>query len=78
MSNILGSEAIIKKKSVSVLLEMSNGKTITGDVFMSANQRLQDLINGERSFLPIKTESEKEPVFILLNKTYIVSFQELD
>jgi hypothetical protein len=78
MSNVLIGDAVIRKKSISVLIEMSNGKNIKGEVFMGASQRLQDLINGERMFLPVKAQTEKEPVFLLLNKSYIVSFEEMD
>jgi len=70
-------DSVIKKKSISVLVEMSNGKSIKGEVFMGASQRLQDLINGERSFLPLKIHDEKEASLLLLNKRYIVSFQEI-
>ena len=77
MSNRILGDAVIKKKSVSVLIEMSDGKNIQGEVFMGANQRLQDLINGERIFLPVKVQREKEPAFLLLNKSYIISFEEL-
>ena len=76
MANVIIGDSIIRKKSVPVLLKLDNGTTITGHVFMSENQRLQDLVNGDRTFLPLKTIDDNGTNYLLLNKRFIVSVQE--
>jgi len=76
MANPILGDVVIQKKSVSVLIELSTGKKISGNVFMSANQRLQDLINGDRTFLPVQSNNDGQVEYFLLNKSFIIYFQE--
>jgi hypothetical protein len=44
------------KYKVSVVLEMAAGKTYEGNFFISGDQRIKDLLNGDETFLPLETE----------------------
>ena len=46
-------------------------------VFTSMGQRLQDLLNDGRLFLPVEVVVNGTPLIRLLNKRYIVSVDEV-
>lgn len=52
-----------------VELELADGTAMLGDLFVSPHQRLQDLLNDERSFVPFETS---EGVVTVLRKSAIL------
>ena len=45
----------IHKNKVEVKIEFDDGTTLLAGVFMTAQQRLSDLLNDDRRFLPLET-----------------------
>jgi hypothetical protein len=69
-------ERKIKKENRVVLFKLSDGSEVEGEVFLrlyeahhSGPQRVGDLLNEERPFIPVKTDRG----VVLLNVSHIVS-----
>ena len=62
----------IEKVKKLVKIRTTEGRAISGYVFLLANERLSDLINQERLFIPVEKENEIE----MLNKHHIISILE--
>ncbi|WP_342616419.1 hypothetical protein [Rhodoferax sp. GW822-FHT02A01] len=60
---------------VSVL--MHDGMRVRGYVYLPSDQRLQDLMNDVRGFIPID-QSNADGTMTMLAKRYMVSIEELD
>ncbi len=63
------------KIKVDVQLELSNGVNMLGAFFIRRDQRISDLLNDERSFLPIEATNG---LIINMNKTTIAQVTQLD
>ena len=50
--------------------------TIEAVIFTTIGQRVQDLVNDERAFLPVELDENGTRIVKLLNKRYIVSIHE--
>ena len=57
------------------VLSLSDGSAIKGYFFVEATVRIQDLLNGDREFLPFIDEAEQVH---LVNKHRIVSIRPYD
>jgi hypothetical protein len=73
MAKILGTGD--RRVSVQVLTQEG---TIVGVVFASSGQRLQDLMNDSREFLPVEINDHDQRLVKIINKRYIYSILELN
>ena len=60
---------------VEVELDLSDGTSQTGVVFILANQRVLDLLNDPRAFFPFR---RRDGQVIMLNKRQVVAVRPLD
>lgn len=63
-------------------VKMHDGTTYRGFVYANRGQRLQDLLNDGRNFIPIELVKEYQAEtstigHVLISKRYIVSFKEV-
>jgi hypothetical protein len=63
-----------RRNFVSILTQEG---TIEAVIFTTVGQRVQDLVNDERAFLPVELLENGTRIVKLLNKRYIVSIHEL-
>lgn len=68
-------DMIIPKISVDVELRFHDGELALGQVFIRANQRVLDMLNGEISFFPFR---QADGQLVLINKKYVVSVLPFD
>lgn len=59
-----------------VTVRMFDGSSFRGFIYLQDHERLQDLLNDERQFIPVRVRSEKGDLAILA-KRYIVSIDEI-
>ena len=64
-----------KKNEVAVDIDLANGKTIECCFFAAHGQRLLDLMNDERSYIPY---SNKEGKVTILQKSAIIQLTPVD
>lgn len=71
-------------RQIKVLIHLSSGKDSIGVLYLEPEQRLQDLLNDGRLFIPFyglvdKDKTGKAAIerFTFLNKSAIVSLQEI-
>ncbi len=62
------------KLKIDVQVETQNGKKFLGSMFVRRDQRMSDLLNDDRSFLPLETT---EGLVVNLNKLTIVYVTQL-
>jgi hypothetical protein len=62
-------------RPIYVSVQMHNGSRYRGNVYLPSNQRLQDLLNDTRSFIPIEQSFPNGTVTIVA-KHFIVSIEE--
>lgn len=65
----------IAKTAVEVELILSDGSQLSGSVHLSRSERVSDVFNGGRPFLPFHTE---EGEFLLIRKSSIAICKPLD
>lgn len=63
------------------VVKLSNGSTVRGFVYLEPNQRLQDLLNDSRDFIPIEILSETPPHTkvvgrMVISKRFILTAEE--
>ena len=63
------------KTKVAVEIELGDGTLMMGSMFVAATQRLSDLLNDDRRFLPFETS---EGVVVSLRKSVISRVTELN
>lgn len=63
-----------QKYSVLVQIELDNRISLKGHFFVSSNERISDLLNDDRQFLPFRTV---EGSIRNLNKRHIIGVQEM-
>ncbi|MBF0265532.1 MAG: hypothetical protein HQL46_09695 [Gammaproteobacteria bacterium] len=76
-----------RKREMHVSIETEDGKTIWGIVFLNDDERLQDILNDERVFLPINTLIQRrkgtatgdqdEYKLTIIKKAFINKIEEL-
>lgn len=62
------------KLKAEVEVTMSDGRTFKGNFYINAQERVLDVLNDERTFLPFLGEDD---AFTVLNKAYITSIVPL-
>src|SRR5215475_16014782 len=67
--------AMLQKTKLAVEMEIDGGQRMLGSVFVSQQQRLPDLLNDERAFLPFETS---EGLIKILRKSTIRSVTPLN
>ena len=70
------------KDPLKVVIDFLNGESKSAYVYLEDEQRLQDLVNDSRHFLPVyfMIDDDHEPRFkcVMINKTEIHSIEEWD
>jgi hypothetical protein len=66
----------IPKIAVEVEITRLDGSRIRGDVFIAANERVLDMLNGSNPFFPFRHADNRR--VLLLGKASIVSIEPLD
>ena len=69
------SEHWVGKDKVEVQVELDDGARLLGFLFVKQGQRISDLLNDERGFLPLLTS---DGLIVLLKKTAIARVTQLD
>jgi len=67
--------AMLQKTKLAVEMEIDGGQRMLGSVFVGQKQRLPDLLNDERTFLPFETS---EGIIKILRKSTIRSVTPLN
>ena len=66
---------IRKKETAEVELILEDGTTLSGEVFVLPGERVQDLLNGDAQFFPVRLEDHE---ILLISKSSIVICKPLD
>ena len=75
MPSALRRSKIVKKTTVEVELVMNDGDLVSGRVFVQAGERVQDLLNNELAFMPLRLVSQE---VVLIRKAAIAVCKPLD
>jgi hypothetical protein len=67
---------VMKTRELFVTVRMFDGSSFRGFIYLQDDERLQDLLNDARSFIPVRIRSDKGDMAIL-SKRYIVSIDEI-
>lgn len=59
---------IVKKEKFDVTIQLTTGESVTGTVFLRKHERVIDLMNDDRSFIPVSIDDDLVKV---INKTAI-------
>lgn len=65
----------IEKEKKAVAVALLNGKDHTGFMFVKKFQRVQDLLNDDRHFVPFLRDDGE---FLMLNKRHLMTVKTLD
>ncbi len=65
----------VQKRKIEVEVKLNDGTKLMGALFVHAQQRLSDLLNDQRQFLPLLTSAG---VIINLSKSYVFQVTQLD
>ena len=71
----LSSDAVREKLAAGVELTLTDGTVMTGEFYLHVRQRILDIMNDERSYVPF-TESNGD--FYVLNKSVIARIRPTD
>jgi len=66
---------VITKRPIDVELVFGDGSTLSGVLYVSHSERISDVLNDPRPFLPFHTD---EGEFLLIQKTSIAMCKPLD
>jgi hypothetical protein len=66
-------EAVTPKQAVTILVSCINGHDFRGRIYLEKSQRLSDLMNDERAFLPLQQVSG---TVVVIAKTSILWVNE--
>lgn len=68
----------IRKRALKVYVQMHDGSRLVGAFYMAEGERLQDIMNDERSFLPLYLDGKKDHNSIaMVSKRYIQQVEEI-
>ena len=67
--------AVITKQVIRVRLVLVDGSTLEGSLFLAATERLQDLLNDTKAFLPFRSADQS---MLMINKGSISVCQPID
>lgn len=76
----------MQKFKMRVKIKLNDGSSITAFIYLSRGQRVQDILNDDRMFIPILHKSkdvrsnctEEEHVDMVLSKNAILSVEEAE
>lgn len=66
-----------QKAAIKVYVRMHDGSRLLGSVFLGPDERLQDIMNDDRSFIPVHVEEQKSISLVMLSKRYIQQIEEV-
>ncbi|MEO0412748.1 MAG: hypothetical protein AAF221_13010 [Pseudomonadota bacterium] len=66
---------IRRKYNIDVDIVLHDGTQISGNVFLSKEERVQDLLNDPRPFMPLRLPNQE---IMLINKTAIAVCKPID
>lgn len=69
------SDVIRPKSKVEILLRREDGTTLQGHVYVGGQERILDLVNDRKPFLPFETRDGK---MLLINKRSIAVIEPFD
>lgn len=68
----------VKQKSATkVYVRMHDGSRMLGSVFLAEDERLQDIMNDSRGFIPVHVEDQNTVSLVMLAKRYIQQIEEV-
>ncbi len=66
-----------QKSECKVYVRMHDGSRLLGYLFLAAGERMQDIMNDERMFIPVHVEGPNRPTVVILSKRYIQRIEEV-
>lgn len=70
--------ASIDKSKLKVYVKMSDGQRLLGFFYISDNERLQDILNDSRAFLPLNALGDNGKYnLVVLSKRYMQQIEEV-
>ncbi|KEA62840.1 hypothetical protein ADIMK_2949 [Marinobacterium lacunae] len=66
-----------EKSQIKVYVRMHDGTRSLGKVFLAEGERLQDIMNDDRIFIPVHVEEQKGTSLVMLAKRYIQQVEEV-
>ncbi len=75
MPSALRRSKIVKKTTVEVELVMNDGDLVSGEVFVQPGERVQDLLNNELAFMPLRLANQE---IVIIRKAAIAVCKPLD
>ena len=68
----------VNKRALKVYVRMHDGSRLVGAFYLAQGERLQDIMNDQRSFLPLYLDENKEhnPV-TMVSKRYVQQVEEI-
>ncbi|SEF69551.1 DUF6812 domain-containing protein [Marinobacterium lutimaris] len=64
-----------QKREIKVYVRMHDGSRQLGNVFLGPDERLQDILNDDRMFLPLQVDDQSS--LVMLSKRYIQQIEEV-
>ena len=69
----------IDKAALKIYVKMSDGQRLLGLFYLEPNERLQDVMNDKRSFLPLHALGDNNKhKMVMLSKRFIQQVEEAD
>jgi len=72
---MFGQEDIVQKRTIEAKIVLSDGTGLTGCFFINQGQRLVDLLNDQRAFIPYRNTNG---TFLLIRKSTIDRIEPVD
>ena len=69
---------VVSKSALKVYVRMHDGARLIGAFYLAPGERLQDIMNDDRSFIPLYLDDTKEnnPV-VMISKRYVSQVEEI-
>lgn len=69
---------VVSKSALKVYVRMHDGTRLVGAFYLAPSERLQDIMNDDRSFIPLYLDDTKEnnPV-VMISKRYVSQVEEI-
>lgn len=69
---------VVSKSALKVYVRMHDGARLVGAFYLAPGERLQDIMNDDRSFIPLYLDDTKEnnPV-VMISKRYVSQVEEI-
>ena len=74
----MNSDATVTKEKLKVYLKLADGQRLLGFFFVESTERLQDILNDARSFLPLHALGDNGKYqLIMVSKSFIQQVEEV-